>query len=171
MQAYARAELLPLEPSSYGDEVPSTARVAVTRDAATATSRYEGGATANAVVAALLGALDENALSVLAGRLAPHLNQLVSARATRSHAAYTVATLAAELGVSQKAIRCAIGRGELQGVKRGSRWIISSDAVTAWATALPRRRSVSRRRAASAPKTAGPSLRSVLCDPARGGVR
>jgi Helix-turn-helix domain len=42
----------------------------------------------------------------------------------------TVASLPAELGVSQKTIRCAIARRELPAVKRGSRWIISADART-----------------------------------------
>ena len=47
--------------------------------------------------------------------------------------AYTVTSLAAALGVSPKAVRGAIARGELAAVKRGGRWIISGDAVRAWA--------------------------------------
>jgi excisionase family DNA binding protein len=46
---------------------------------------------------------------------------------------YTVASLAAVLNVSPKVIRGAIARGELGAVKRGGRWIISADAVRAWA--------------------------------------
>jgi len=48
--------------------------------------------------------------------------------------AYTVAALAAETGLSPKAVRGAIARGELEAVKRGTRWIVSADAVAAWAT-------------------------------------
>ena len=46
--------------------------------------------------------------------------------------AYTVASLAEILGVTPKVIRNAVARGELTAVKRGGRWIISSDAVAAW---------------------------------------
>lgn len=47
--------------------------------------------------------------------------------------AYTVATLAAELGVSAKVIRGAIARGELDAARRGDRYVISADAVASWA--------------------------------------
>jgi len=47
--------------------------------------------------------------------------------------AYTVASLADVLKVSPKVIRGAITREELDAVKRGGRWIISADAVRAWA--------------------------------------
>jgi len=64
--------------------------------------------------------------------------------------AYTVASLAATLGVSPRAVRGAITRGELAAVKRGGRWIISADSVRAWAandgTAPARRRGVRRDR-------------------------
>lgn len=46
--------------------------------------------------------------------------------------AYTVASLAAAVGVSAKAIRNAITRGELAAVKRAGRWLIAADAVDAW---------------------------------------
>ena len=46
---------------------------------------------------------------------------------------YTVASLAEALGVSAKAVRGAIARGELDAVKRGGRWIIPAEAVDAWA--------------------------------------
>ena len=80
--------------------------------------------------------------------------------------AYTVSTLAADLGVSTKTVRGAISRGELKAVKRGSRWFISAEAVRAWTngewgpTARPQRTGASKR-----PRCDGPSLRAVLCDP------
>lgn len=51
--------------------------------------------------------------------------------------AYTVASLARVVGVSPRAVRDAIARGELVAAKRGGRWIISDDAVRAWARAEP----------------------------------
>lgn len=104
---------------------------------------------------------------MLARRLGPHLGGLED-RNQQGHIAYTVHSLAAELGISPKAIRCAIARGELGAVKRGSRWIISADAVADWATASEPRRVRSRGCRAWAAKAAGPSLRSVLCG---GGAR
>jgi excisionase family DNA binding protein len=47
--------------------------------------------------------------------------------------AYTVATLASALGVTERVVRNAIGRGELAAVRRGARWLISTEAVDAWA--------------------------------------
>ena len=117
----------------------------------------------------ILDGLEDHDLAVLAQRLLPHLRQPEELNAGRIRAAYTVASLAAELGVSQKAIRCAIARHELSAVKRESRWIISADAVHAWATASEARRGTGRIRRATAPKAAGPSLRSVLCGHARHG--
>jgi hypothetical protein len=116
-----------------------------------------------ALAALLLDGLDEDALRSLAKRLAPHLSRLKDPNQP-AHIAYTVDSLAAELGVSPKAIRCAIGRGELHAVKRGSRWIISSGAVAEWATAIEPRRARPHGGRGWAPKAAGPSLRSVLCD-------
>jgi hypothetical protein len=67
-------------------------------------------------------------------------------------AAYTVASLAAELGRSERSIRAAIARGELQAVWRGRGYVIAADAVAAWARA-----DVSRppRRARARPGAAG----------------
>jgi len=79
--------------------------------------------------------------------------------------AYTVATLADSLGVSAKVVRGAIRRRELDAVKSGRRWLISTEAARAWTagehqpTTRPRRmENVKRARAG------GPSLRAVLCD-------
>jgi hypothetical protein len=48
--------------------------------------------------------------------------------------AYTVGSLAAAVGLTPKAVRNAIVRGELAAVKRAGRWIISADAVHRWVT-------------------------------------
>jgi excisionase family DNA binding protein len=69
-------------------------------------------------------ASDPDALAVL--------RQLVGAGTDRTAPAYTVATLAATLGVTERVARNAIARGELRAVKRGSRWYIATDAVDAW---------------------------------------
>jgi excisionase family DNA binding protein len=60
------------------------------------------------------------------------LRHLVGAGIDRTTPAYTVATLATTLGVSERVVRNAIARGELRAVKRGSRWYIATDAVDAW---------------------------------------
>lgn len=49
--------------------------------------------------------------------------------------AYSVATIAAELGRTERSIRAAIARGELEAVKRGRGYVISADAVAEWARA------------------------------------
>jgi hypothetical protein len=124
----------------------------------------------------LLEGLSDHDLAVFAQRLLPHLQDDRLGHA-QAHSAYTVASLAAELGVSAKAIGCAIARRELQAVKRGARWIISADAVGEWATAPEAHHATGHRRSAPfppAPKAAGPSLRSVLCgerNAARRGAR
>ena len=72
-------------------------------------------------------------------------------------AAYTPATLAAELGRTPRAIRAAIARGELGAVKRGRGWVISADAVERWAAGsgdrsiAPPRRTPRRRHNAGGP--------------------
>jgi excisionase family DNA binding protein len=79
--------------------------------------------------------------------------------------AYTVATLAHDLGASTKTVRGAIHRGELQGVKRGSRWLISVEAVHAWTDG--ERKPIARLRRTEGVKRSrvgGPSLHTVLCD-------
>ncbi len=60
------------------------------------------------------------------------LRRLVGAGAEPAAPAYTVATLATTLGVTERVVRNAIVRGELRAVKRGSRWYIATDAVDAW---------------------------------------
>jgi excisionase family DNA binding protein len=69
-------------------------------------------------------ASDPDALAVL--------RQLVGTGIEQPAPAYTVATLAAALGVTERVVRNAIARGELRAVKRGARWYIAVDAVDAW---------------------------------------
>jgi excisionase family DNA binding protein len=108
--------------------------------------------------------MDDETIAAFAARLVPYLSQLAHKAASGEHLAYTVASLAAELGVSPKAIRCAISRGELNAVKRGTRWIISGEAVGEWASAADEKPTLRRRGCPNAPKAAGPSLHSVFCE-------
>ena len=92
------------------------------------------------------------------------LRQLVSETSVTASGspapAYTVATLALELGRSERSIRAAIARGELQAVKRGRGYVISADAVADWARApIPTKqpaalvRNPQRRRSGAGPAT------------------
>jgi excisionase family DNA binding protein len=173
MQAYARAQLVPLEADFSSAHVQVVVEPATGARHREATARSDAVASPSAILASLiLDGLDDHGLAVLARRLLPHLPQDADRHADRGHVAYTVASLAVELGVSEKAIRCAIARHELSAVKRGSRWIISAEAVSAWATASEARRASRRPSCPTAPQAAGPSLRSVLCGAAsRGGAR
>lgn len=173
MQAYASAQLSPLKSEYPVASIPpaqTTTPVVANGDSVVRTDRL---ASAPSMLASLmLDGLDDRGLAVLARRLLPHLKQPAEPGATRASVAYTVASLAAELGVSQKTIRCAIARRELAAVKRGSRWIISADAVQAWASAPEVQRRPGHICRTRAPKASGPSLRSVLCGGAsRGDTR
>ena len=55
-------------------------------------------------------------------------------------AVYTPQTLAAELGVTPRAIRAAIERGDLEARRSGRGYVISAEAVAAWAGTPARRR-------------------------------
>jgi excisionase family DNA binding protein len=83
------------------------------------------------IALALVDALDDRALDLLAERLAPRLG--AGAMPSLPPAVYTVATLAGELDVSERAVRGWIHRGELDGVKRGRTYVITRSAVEAWA--------------------------------------
>ena len=177
MQAYSRAALAPLAAASPECSVCSHGQGAGSVVAGRSAERpLDAVIAAQTLASLLLDGLSDQDLAVFARRLLPHLEQEQQGRA-RAHSAYTVASLAAELGVSDKAIRCAITRHELRAVKRGSRWIISADAVNEWATTPEARQAPARRRPAPlppAPKAAGPSLRSILCgenQSARRGLR
>jgi excisionase family DNA binding protein len=169
MQAYASAQATPVGSESQRPTRPTMVQGGKVTGIAGPTSRITDAERSTSMLAALiLDGLDDHGLAVLARRLLPHMRQPAEAE-ERGHIAYTVASLAVELGVSQKAIRCAIARRELQAVKRGARWIISADAVRAWAAASDRRHTTGRARGAAAPKAAGPSLRGVFCDYVGGG--
>jgi excisionase family DNA binding protein len=174
MQAYASAQATPLETEWPLASDPSVAQVGslATRANVAGTARSDGAASASSLLASLiLDGLDNRGLAVLARRLLPHLSQPADPDA-RGPVAYTVVSLAKELGVSQKTIRSAIARRELSAVKRGSRWIIATDAVQAWATASEDRRRKTHAHGSTTPKAAGPSLRAVLCEGAsRRGAR
>jgi excisionase family DNA binding protein len=171
MQAYASAQLTPLESESLYTPVPSIQPASTIEVGDAAGAQIESGESPIAVLTSLiLDGLSDRDLGRLARRLLPHLRQPANDDRV-SRAAYTVASLATELGISQKAIRCAIARHELVAVKRGARWLISADAVREWVT--PAGQCGKRRgaRVAAAPRAAGPSLRSVLCAASPGGPR
>jgi excisionase family DNA binding protein len=76
--------------------------------------------------------------------------------------AYTVATLAAELGRTERSIRAAIARGELEAVKRGRGYVISADAVAEWARApIPRSQAPVRSRNSRRRPVPGPAARAL----------
>lgn len=80
--------------------------------------------------------LSDDQLDAIAERVAAKLAP-VAMRYEARPAAYTVATLAQETGLSTRAIRGAIERGELPAVKRGRRWLIDASAVAAWIEPSP----------------------------------
>jgi len=163
MQAYASAQPTPLESESLSTPAPSVKPGSRADFGGEVTAQLNGGASPIADVASMiLDGLSDRDLGVLARRLLPHLSQPADDD-HRARTAYTVASLAAELGISQKAIRCAIARHELVAVKRGARWLISADAVREWVSPAEQRTRRHRTRLAAAPRAAGPSLRSVLC--------
>jgi excisionase family DNA binding protein len=162
MQAYAKAELVPPNPGFRPRLVEGT-HATVGGSHADSVIATNAGASA-ALASILVASLDDHTVAALACRLAPHLNGSIEATLGSSCTAYTVASLASELRVSPKTIRCAIARRELRAVKRGSRWIISAEAVSEWATGPTSGRSTTPTRRSLAHAAAGPSLRSVLVD-------
>jgi excisionase family DNA binding protein len=171
MKAYASAQLAPLDTELLYAKAPTIRLNRSATEDGGAAVQPAGGSNPNAILASvILDGLSEHDLGILARQLLPHLRQPAEPADKGVHIAYTVASLAAELGVSQKTIRCAIARRELAAVKRGARWLISADAVQEWATP-PDVSSRRRPGCAPAPKAAGPSLRSVLCAAAGNGGR
>jgi excisionase family DNA binding protein len=102
-------------------------------------------------------------------RLADVLADRVAARlstATSMAAAYTPKTLAAELGRTERSIRAAIARGELQAVKRGRGYVISADAVAEWARApIPRSQAPVQSRNPRRRPGLGPAARALRHSP------
>jgi excisionase family DNA binding protein len=98
--------------------------------------------------------LDPRDLDELAELLAPRVAELIATSSTSAPArtVYTPATLAAELGVTARAIRAAIERGELRARRSGRGWVIAAAAVAEWArptsSSSPRTRASTRRRSA-----------------------
>jgi excisionase family DNA binding protein len=170
MQAYASAQLTPLESESQQAPVPWIRPASGPAVNGGAVAQLDSASPVAALVSGIVDGLSDRDLGVLARRLLPHLRQPTELNDGRS--AYTVASLAAELGVSQKTIRSAIARRELAAVKRGARWVISAESVREWATPSEARPRPRRTRGAAVPKAAGPSLRAVLCTAAgHGGPR
>lgn len=118
MQAYASAQLTPLESEAQRAPVPSIS--SASRGAAAVNGapvgQLDSASPVAALVSAIVDGLSDRDLGVLARRLLPHLRQPMELN--DGHPAYTVASLAGELGVSQKTIRFAITRRELAAVKR-----------------------------------------------------
>jgi excisionase family DNA binding protein len=92
----------------------------------------------------------EAELDRLADRLADRVVAKLEAR-DPGPTVYTCATLADELGVTPRAVRAAIDRGDLEAVRRGRGYVITPDAVTAWASPPQRRRRRPRPAATSRP--------------------
>lgn len=78
--------------------------------------------------------LTHELIEQLARRAAEIVLSELRTTSSTARVAYTVETLADEIGCSAKSVRGAIARGELDARKSGARWVISSDAVARWAT-------------------------------------
>lgn len=169
MQAYASAQPTPLESESQQAPIASIKPASDSAFSGAAVAQLDNASPVAALVSAIVDGLSDRDVGVLARRLLPHLRQ--PTELNDAHSAYTVASLAAELGVSQKTIRSAIARRELTAVKRGARWLISAESVREWATPSEARLRPRRTRGAGVPKAAGPSLREVLCTAGNGGQR
>jgi excisionase family DNA binding protein len=85
----------------------------------------------------LLEQLDREDLERLAERLRPYLR---ADEPTTAPAVYTPQTLAVELGITARAVRAAIDRGDLEARRSGRGYVIGAEAVAVWASAAPRRR-------------------------------
>jgi excisionase family DNA binding protein len=96
----------------------------------------------SALARALLDDLDPEDLAALAQRLAPYLPTTLP---PATPAVYSPATLAAELGITARAVRAAIERGDLAARRSGRGYVIGAEAVAAWASSSPTRRRRPRR--------------------------
>ena len=70
-------------------------------------------------------------------------------------AVYSPQTLAAELGITARAVRAAIERGDLQARRSGRGYVIGAEAVAAWTSSPARRRH-------SAPARASRTMRDAI---------
>lgn len=70
----------------------------------------------------------------IAGAITDYFDELEPVEEPRQPAGYTTDTLAAELGITPRAVRAAIERGDLRAVKRAGRYFIAPDAVEAFVT-------------------------------------
>lgn len=84
----------------------------------------------------VIAGLSEEALDRLAALLAPLLGQPASCEMPPSRAT-TVNGLAREVGMTPRAVRAAIDRGDLPAVKRAGRWLISREGVEHWLAPPP----------------------------------
>jgi len=80
---------------------------------------------------AVVEALDDRALELLAEKLAPL--RAAGGAPDPGPVAFTVATLAVELGLTERQVRGMIHRGEIPAAKRGCGYVIARNAVEAWA--------------------------------------
>jgi hypothetical protein len=80
--------------------------------------------------------------------------------------AYTPARLAAEVGITPRAVRGAIARGELAAVKRGGHWIIAPESIDQWRRPLPCAATAPRRKSRIAAR--GPLTATLAKLPQRG---
>jgi excisionase family DNA binding protein len=80
------------------------------------------------LASAFVAELDAAALGLLAEKISPYLVR----HERRDAIGYTVEALASEIGLTARAVRGAIGRGELAAVKRGRHYLIAASAVEAW---------------------------------------
>jgi excisionase family DNA binding protein len=102
-------------------------------------------------VAALLEELRDDPAALV------ELRALLGARP----AVYTPRTLAAELGVTPRAVRAAIERGDLEARRSGRGYVIGAEAVAAWARRLKSRSPARSRRRLG--RESGP-LRNALAE-------
>lgn len=129
MQAYASAHLPPLETGSRLAPAPSIKLASGAAAIGATRAQLDTPSPVAALASVILSSLSDRDLGVLARRLSPYLCQ--PAEANHRNTAYTVVSLAAELGVSPKTVRSAIARRELAAVKRGARWLIPADVPPA----------------------------------------
>jgi excisionase family DNA binding protein len=110
--------------------------------------------------------LDDDALDALADRIADRLADRIVPTTSTPPVAYTPTTLAAELGITARAVRAAIERGDLQARRSGRGYVIGAEAVAAWASSSARAR---RRAAPRAPRTLRDALAGLDREEYHGG--